>query len=85
MLEAHALGMTKGEYAFITIELFPSEAWGDFSWRRGTQLQETAQACICSISIYSEYVHESDYSMYLQMMKMMRKLSSHLNHCSSSL
>ncbi len=36
MLTAYDLDLTnKGEYAFLTIELFRSEAWGDFSWRRG--------------------------------------------------
>ena len=36
MLSAYDLDMTNsGEYVFITIELFRSEAWGDFSWKRG--------------------------------------------------
>ena len=35
MLRAHAHGMTEGEYAFVTTEIFHSEVWGDFSWYRG--------------------------------------------------
>lgn len=36
MLSAYDMDMTNsGEYVFITIELFRSEAWGDFSWKRG--------------------------------------------------
>ncbi|ELT91112.1 hypothetical protein CAPTEDRAFT_175370 [Capitella teleta] len=44
MLEAESLGMTHGDYAFVTIELFPSEAWGDFSWERGDADDDRAKS-----------------------------------------
>ena len=37
MLTAYDLGYCDGEYVFITIELFRSVAWGDFSWLRGKE------------------------------------------------
>lgn len=39
MLTASDMGITNGEFAFLTIELFQSEAWGDFSWKRGKEIR----------------------------------------------
>ncbi|XP_060517120.1 atrial natriuretic peptide receptor 1 [Cylas formicarius] len=35
MLSAHALGMTKGDWTFLDVEIFQGPYWGDHDWRAG--------------------------------------------------
>ncbi|XP_066996048.1 atrial natriuretic peptide receptor 1 [Anabrus simplex] len=33
MLAAHSLGMTKGDWVFLDVEIFPGPYWGDHDWK----------------------------------------------------
>ncbi|ERL95785.1 hypothetical protein D910_00299, partial [Dendroctonus ponderosae] len=35
MLAAHALGMTKGDWIFLDVEIFQGSYWGDHDWKAG--------------------------------------------------
>ncbi|XP_049817184.1 atrial natriuretic peptide receptor 1 [Aethina tumida] len=35
MIAAHALDMTKGDYTFLDVEIFPGSYWGDHDWEAG--------------------------------------------------
>ncbi|XP_076267348.1 atrial natriuretic peptide receptor 1 [Rhynchophorus ferrugineus] len=35
MLAAHALGMTKGDWTFLDVEIFQGSYWGDHNWKAG--------------------------------------------------
>lgn len=43
MLSAHRLGMTRGEFTFLDVEIFQSSYWGDHYWELGDEDDQTAR------------------------------------------
>ncbi|XP_053265266.1 atrial natriuretic peptide receptor 3 isoform X2 [Podarcis raffonei] len=49
MLAAHRQGMTNGDYAFFSIELFNSSSYGNGSWKRGDKYDLEAKQAYSSL------------------------------------
>ncbi|KAJ8937178.1 hypothetical protein NQ314_012015, partial [Rhamnusium bicolor] len=43
MLSAHVLGMTKGDWTFLDVEIFPGSYWGDHDWKAGDSEDSVAR------------------------------------------
>ncbi|EDS26635.1 conserved hypothetical protein [Culex quinquefasciatus] len=43
MLSAHRLGMTRGEFTFLDVEIFQSSYWGDHYWELGDEDDQAAR------------------------------------------
>ncbi|CAH0550985.1 unnamed protein product [Brassicogethes aeneus] len=43
MIAAHGLDMTKGDYTFLDVEIFPGSYWGDHDWETGDEQDATAR------------------------------------------
>ena len=68
MLHAYHHNMLGGDYAFITIELFRSEAWGDFSWKRGGLYFDTKKK-LCSHGILVHVVNRVNLGLGIVLSK----------------
>ncbi|KAJ2948359.1 hypothetical protein O0L34_g7596 [Tuta absoluta] len=44
LLAAHALGMTRGDWAFLDVEIFQGGYWGETGWAAGDNLDTSARA-----------------------------------------
>ncbi|OWA50762.1 Atrial natriuretic peptide receptor 1 [Hypsibius exemplaris] len=48
---AHGLGMTKGDYIFVAIELYDSDVWGPYTWSRSDHSDEVARSAFRSLAL----------------------------------
>ncbi|OWA50763.1 Atrial natriuretic peptide receptor 1 [Hypsibius exemplaris] len=53
MILAHGLGMTKGDYIFVAIELYDSDVWGDYTWNKNDTSDSTARDAFRSLALVS--------------------------------
>ncbi|GAU91891.1 hypothetical protein RvY_04062-4 [Ramazzottius varieornatus] len=59
---AGQLGMAAGDYVFLAVDLYQSNVWGEFTWRRGTKDDEAAKAAFPALLLLSLQVSVVDQS-----------------------
>ncbi|GAU91889.1 hypothetical protein RvY_04062-2 [Ramazzottius varieornatus] len=62
MIVAGQLGMAAGDYVFLAVDLYQSNVWGEFTWRRGTKDDEAAKAAFPALLLLSLQVSVVDQS-----------------------
>ncbi|GAV02260.1 hypothetical protein RvY_12851 [Ramazzottius varieornatus] len=61
MITAHQLGMTGGDYVYIGVELFDSQAWGKFTWSVGDSGDREAKQAFECLLLVSLRQNRNDY------------------------